>query len=225
MLRPRKRITRKEMKEDPLVTAYVRVQKFFKKNSRHINIALGIFVITMIVGLLMIRSKKQAEYESAGKLGIAEQYYYSNQYEKAIGEINQIVNTYSGTRSAGKATYLLANCYFETGNYEDAKQNYERYVDKYHHNKILTAASLAGIAGSLEQLNRIDEAAHYYEEAGRKYPRSFKAAEYFNKAGFCYSRAGDILKSREMFRIVFENYPESSLSHEAIFLYESLPKI
>ena len=77
MLRPRKRISKREIKEDALVTYYIRVQKFIKQYSKQLNIAFLSFLFIIVVAVLMIRSKRNADITSHAQLGIGEQLYFS----------------------------------------------------------------------------------------------------------------------------------------------------
>jgi len=222
MLRPRKRITKREIKEDALVTAYFRAQKFIRKYSKQLNIGLIVVVIVGIVGILMIRSKKRAEWAAAGKLGIAEQFYYASDYPRAIDELTQIVNTYLGTDAAGNATFFLANVHLATKDYSNAERYYKIYLDDYSETTSFSAASLAGIAACMESQNRFAEAARLYEKAGKEYPDFFEAPFFLKDAGRCYQLAGNNQKGKEVYEYILEKYPKTSLGQEIAFLSESL---
>lgn len=222
MLRPRKRISRREIKEDALVTAYFRVQKFLQTHSKKLNVVFAGVVLIVVVGLFMARSKKKAESIAAGKLGIVEQFYYASQYNRAIDELKQIVDTYSGTRAAGTAAFFLANSYFATADYENAEKYYEIYLDDYSDSKSFSASSLSGMAACLEYQGQYSEAARLYEKAGNKFHDSYTAPFYLNDAGRCYVIAGDKEKGREMYRAIMEQYSESSLTQEVAVLLETL---
>ena len=47
MLRPTRKITKREIKEDPLVTAYVKVQRFLRENSKILNVGFTIVIIVL----------------------------------------------------------------------------------------------------------------------------------------------------------------------------------
>ncbi|MFX0211505.1 MAG: tol-pal system YbgF family protein [Candidatus Hodarchaeota archaeon] len=222
MLRPRKRISKREIKEDALVTAYFRVQKFIQRHTKQLNIGVTVVIIVIIAGVFIFRSKKKAELVAAGKLGIAEQFYYAAEYTKAIEDLTQIVNTYSGTKSAGTAAFLLANSYFQTGDYNNAQKYYEIYIDDYSDNELFSPSSLAGIAACLESNGQYGEAARLYEKAGKKYPDSFGAPMYLKDAGKCYVLAGDKNKGKEIYHYIIERYPQSSIRQEVSFLSEYL---
>ncbi len=222
MLRPRKRILRKEIKEDPLVTIYVRVRKWLQKHMRELNIGITIFLIVIVVSVLMVRSKKNAELSAAANLGIAEQYYYAGDYQRAIAELGLVANTYSGTKAAGSAIFLLANSYYESQDYQLAKQNYQTYLDDYGQNPLFKASSLAGLAACAEMEKLYLQAATLYEKAGKEQPHLVLAPHYLKSAGICYMKAGDQQKAKETFQMILDRYPDSSVSQDVSFYLKSI---
>lgn len=222
MLRPRKKLSKREIKEDPLVTAYVRVQKFFQRNSKYLNIG-GLAVLAVIViGVLMARSKKAAEEAAAGKLGIAEVYLAVEEFSAAMGELTEVIDTYPGTRSTGRAVFLLANAYFTTDDYAKAEQYFQMYLDDYADDEMFTASALAGVAACKESQGQYGEAAGLYEEAAMKHADIYAAPFYLKDAGRCYVKAGEIEKGKMAYRKILDEYAESSMKQEVEFLLKAL---
>jgi len=222
MLKPRKRITRKEIKEDPLVTRYLKIQKFYNKHSRIIQYGGIAILAILVIGILMTRSKRNAEITAASKLGVAENYYHAQEYSKAIDELIPIVETYPGTQSAGTSAFYVANAYYALKDYTNARKYYQICVDEYAQNELIGAASYAGVAACLETEDLFQEAAEYYEKAAKKYPKDFKAPFYLKDAGRCYIIAGNIEKGKELYQTIRNDYAESSVSEDVAYLLEVL---
>ena len=222
MLRPRKKITKKEIKEDGLVKTYVAVQKFIRNYSKQVNIAATIIIVIGMVAIFMARSKRKAEFSAAGQLGIAEQFYHAGDYPRAIQEFLPIIETYPGTRSAGDAAFLLANAYFKTGDTENAENYYRLVRAEYRKNPLFYASSIAGLASCLETKNEFEEAAQMYREAGESYPDHFSAPFYLKQAGRCFIHAGQREEGKEMYRRIIDDYPESSVREEVQFIVAKL---
>ena len=222
MLRPRKKLSRREIKEDPLVTTYVRVQKFIQRHSKQLNIVGLIVVAAIVITVFMGRSKRSAETAAAGRLGIAEMYYWAQDYTRAVGELSNIVDTYSGTKSAGTAAFLTANAYYAQDDYANAEKYFRLYLDDYGHKKMFTASSLAGIAACRESQGAFLEAAQLYERAGTKIGNSSRSPFYLKDAGRCYVLAGEIDKGKAVYETIIDKYTDSSIKQEVEFLYESL---
>jgi len=222
MLRPRKRITKREIKEDTLVTVYVRVQRFIQNYSKQFNIGIFAIVAIAVIGIFMIRSKKKAELVAAGKLGIAEQFYYASNYARTIDELVKIADTYSGTNAAGSAVFFVANSYFATGDYDSAEKYYKIYLKDYSKSKLFTASSLAGVAACLDSKKRYDDAAKLYENAGEKYRDLFVAPFYLKDAGRCYTLSGNKEKAKEVYKYILKKYPKFTMRQQINFLLNSL---
>ena len=222
MLRPRKKVTKHEIQEDALVTFYLKAQKFFRVHSQKVYIAIGAVAVLAVVAVFMARSKKDAEFRAADRLGIAEQFYYAQDFQRAIPEMQQIIDTFPGTRSAGTATFLLANAYFSTGNVDQAKNHFQSYLDRYKHFEVFTASSYAGIAACLDIQGHYREAAASFEKAAKAFPKSFLAPFHLKDAARCFTIAGDIAKAREIYSKITTDYRNSSIAQDASFYLESL---
>ena len=129
MLKPRKRLTKREIKEDPLVTKYIQVKQFWLNHSKEFSIIFGVITVVVIVGFLMMRSKKSAEIKANSKLVIPEMYYHFNNYEQSMPELKTIIDQYPGTHSAGMAVFFLANAYYYQGEYDEAILCYTRAIN------------------------------------------------------------------------------------------------
>jgi tetratricopeptide (TPR) repeat protein len=222
MLHPRKKIKKQEIKEDKLVTLYFQAQRWLSRFSKYIQIG-GIVVAALVVlAVLMVRSKRQAEAAAAGKLGTVIPSLYAGGAQQAIPELEKIVTSYAGTPSAGTAAFYLANSYFAMGNFTQAEKYYRLIIDKYTQNRWFIASSLSGQAACLEARNEWLQAAALYEKAARSHADLFSAPFYLKDAGRCYMLANNKTKAREVYQIVLEKFPESSPAQEIQVAIESL---
>ena len=130
MLKPRKKLTKREIKEDALVTAYYQAQKYFKKHQKIIQYTLLGLAAVIVISVLMIRSKKNAGHLAAEKMGIAEEYYYTGNIDKAVGMFNEVIETYPGSEASGHAVFLLADSYFTKKDYDQAEKYFRLFYDK-----------------------------------------------------------------------------------------------
>ncbi|NQT27953.1 tetratricopeptide repeat protein [candidate division KSB1 bacterium] len=222
MLQPRKRMTKREIKEDPLVTAYAKTQKWIQLYQKYINIALIAVLAVVVIGVFMGRSKNQAELSAEGQMGVIEQYYYYRQFDRAIEGLERIVDSYAGTKSAGRACIFLANSYFENGDYQSAETYYNMYVDDYNHVDLFSAASLTGIAACMENRMEWLSAAQHYEQAGIQYNKLSSAPFNLKSAARCYVKAGEPEKAKLAYESVLAMSPDASFASEIEVLVETL---
>lgn len=222
MLRPHKKLRKKELKEDALVTFYFRFQKWYAQYNRQIQIGLGIVVALCLIAVLMTRSKRTAEAKASGKIGIAETYYLMGEYDRVIQEMEPIVKTYSGTRSAGIAAYYLASAYYAQNRYTEAEKYFRMVVDHYPHIPLFSASSLVGLAEIAESKGDFGTAAKLYEKAGRKYSSFFTAPFYLKEAVRCYVQIQNTEKAKMLADELIKKFPENPVMQEIQWLREAL---
>jgi tetratricopeptide (TPR) repeat protein len=222
MLRPTKKIHRKEIKEDALVTNYFRVRKLYDKFSRAVNIGLMGLLAVAVIGVLMARSKRGAEIKSQEMLGLAEQAYYMNDYPRVIRDMAPILKNYQGTRAAGTAAFYTANAYYSQNNIAEAEKYFSMVADHYGKNPLFSASSLAGLAAIEESRKQPAKAAKLYEKAGKNYPDLYAAPFYLKEAARCYLASEDKITAVKLLDFLQKKYPESAVSEEAQWLRESI---
>ncbi len=133
MLKPKRKITRREIKKDPLLEKISQAEAIIRKKSKQISyITIGLVVI-IVLSFIIIRSKKMANREAAGELGIAELSIQRGDYDDAILRLEKLVDTYTGTKSAGMAEMLLAQIYLSKLDYENAEERFQKYINDFAH--------------------------------------------------------------------------------------------
>lgn len=222
MLKPRKRLTKREIKEDPLVTKYMQVKQFWLSHSKEFNIIFGVIAVVFIVGFLMMRSKKSAEVKANSKLVIPETYYHLSNYDKSIPELETIIEQYPGTHSAGMAVFFLANTYYNQEKYTEAANYYDIYLDDYSDYAMFIASSLAGKAACRENMKKYEEAAELYFKAAKKFPDLFMSSYNVMDAVRCYKFAGMKQKVKELCDYLIDTYPDSSVKQKAEYFAKIL---
>jgi TolA-binding protein len=215
MLKPRKRITKRQIKEDKFVTAYFKTVDFINKNSKAVTIGFIALMAIIVLFMLMARSKQTAELKASEQLARANTEISQNNITQAIDILLNMVDNYSGTKSAEDGMYLLAYTYYQKGEYEKAQSNFEKYLDDYGDNELLTSSAYSGLAASLEQQGKFSEAAQWYEKGATKFPEHFNAPQQWMDAGRCYSLANRNDKAKVCYEALVDKYPTSALKNDA----------
>lgn len=65
MLKARKRLTKREIKEDKFVTAYFKTQDYIKQNSKPISYGFFAIVAVIVISLIFTSQQRQKESEAA----------------------------------------------------------------------------------------------------------------------------------------------------------------
>jgi len=215
MLKPRKRLTKKQIKEDKLVTTYFRVMDFIDQNQKMVMIGAAAVIIAAALIVLFMRSKRNAELKSALELTKARVEIQQNNLETASDILKSLVDNYSGTENAGRGVFYLGNIHYSKGEYDAAMNYYNEYLDDYKGNDILTSSAYSGLAASHEQKSEYLEAARIYEKGANKFPKHFEAPKQLMDAARCYRLANNKNKARELYQRIIDEYPDSSYKRDA----------
>jgi TolA-binding protein len=215
MLTPKKKLTRREMKEDKLVTAWFKLYNYLEQHTREVLYAMAGIVIVIAAIFFYQRSKVEAEQDASVELARAKSEYTKQNYAAAIDILKNLVSNYSGTQSAGVATIYLANAYLHTQDYASAENYYRRYLDDEDNDPILSVTAAAGLAATHEERGNYAQAAKLYEEFARQYDDSYRAPQLLMSAGRCFRLAGQPEGVRRALQKLIDKYPKSGLVEEA----------
>ncbi len=220
MLKPKKKISKREIKEDKLITTYFEAQSWFEANRRRVSSAFVTVLIVGVAGWFYYNNRSTQNVAATADLGKIIRYYDAGNFEIAVNGspqenvrgLQQIVDEYGGTESGEFATLYLANAYFSLGNYDKALQYYE---DVDIGDGGLQAAAKAGIAACHEVRGNHGAAASYFEQAAQADDRKLHSAEHLFHAGHNYILAGEREKADEVLRKLKTNFPTSPYAREA----------
>jgi tetratricopeptide (TPR) repeat protein len=219
MLRPKKKLRRKELKEDKLVTAYFRIYDQLYKYRKQLIMA-GAAVIVAVLAIILYSSHLQSENDRAlTLLGRVYTYYDEGSYRQAIdGRAEQnilglrhIAENYGRTEAGGIATFYLANAYYHIGEYDEAYRIFERFGGT---DPLLRASALAGRAAIHEFRNEHEEAARLFERAATRFAATAIAPENLKHAGRNYLEAGRHADALRMFEKLRDDHPGSPLARD-----------
>lgn len=214
MLKPKKKITKKELKEDRLITTYVKATNYVSEHKKLIMGLIGGIVGIVLIALIVYSSRKERSELATVALGNIVGAYDQGVYQIAIDGVpsrnlmglKQIIEEYGGTRAGEQATFYLANCYFFLKDYDNAMKYYEEYGGS---DELLKASSFAGIAAVNEVKGQYKEAASYYEEAASEVKDNLTTPGYLCSAARNYALAGEKEKALELYEKVKKDYPKS----------------
>jgi len=218
----KKRLSRRDMKEDKLIAWAQKVELFYIEN-RKIFWGIGLGAIIVLAAIFLIRANRQKGFEEASlSLTIAKLKFVTGLVEESEPEFRTLKASYGG-RIAGEAQYYLARTAFLRGNVGEAEVAFREYLDNYSVDKYLDVAALAGLAASIEAQKRFAEAAEIYISIPRKYPKHHYSPEAMYQAARCYLWAGQKDKAIETCQVLQRQYPTSSLRNRASKLVALFP--
>tara|TARA_B110000438_G_scaffold219410_1_gene212370 strand:- start:99 stop:767 length:669 start_codon:yes stop_codon:yes gene_type:complete len=127
MLKPKRKITRKEIKRDPFLETIDKIEYNFEQNKKiYLNIAIGLIGGIFLINILL-NKQEQKDIDSNSALGVALVAFDNADYDNAKFQFENIVSDYSGTNSSNVANYYLGKIYFD----EKDLNKSEEYLKKY----------------------------------------------------------------------------------------------
>ena len=131
MLKPQRKITRKEIKRDPFLETVDRLEYSFEKNKKtYMNIALFVIVGVFIIKFLLDK-QSQKEYDSSTALGIALIAYDNADYENAKFQFETAVSSFLGTNNASTANYYLGKIAYDNNDFSKSESYLNKYLNNY----------------------------------------------------------------------------------------------
>ena len=155
MLRPKKRITRKEIQRDPFLESVDQAQAHLEENrSLYLKIAIGIIVALLFFN---IRSNRQAQHniEASASLGKALVTLDQGDKSSAKFQLETVYNEFDGTSSAYTASYYLGKIKYDAGENLEAEGYLSSFLKKNRKDPLAHSAilMLADIAVSQDRMS------------------------------------------------------------------------
>lgn len=215
MLKPKKKFTKKELKEDKFVLYTFKARDWLQDHGRLVmNIGIGVLVVIILV-TFYVRSKHNANVEANALLGEAQIALNQNDNNRAETLLKQLVQDYDGVNAAGQGTFILGRTYWQLNDYTNAKIYFKKYFDNYADDDLLTSGAYAGYADCLMNENNIKEAAVYYERAGQVNRNLPQTPSYLYSAASAYMQLQDFTKAKELAQDIIDNYGKSEFKVQA----------
>jgi tetratricopeptide (TPR) repeat protein len=220
MLRPKKKISRRDLKEDALVSTYVKLTSFYDTNKRAISIGITAVVVAVFAIVIYGKNRSENNEKAITALGAIFESYDAGQFQKSVDGIPEknipglksIVDNYGGSPAGEIARFYLANAYAGLGRYDEALKEFEDFSPSV---ELLSVSRLSGIGSCYEAKSMFREAASAFEKAGSEYPKDVSAAENLSNAARDYGQAGDREKAIELYKRIKKNYPSTAFARDA----------
>jgi TolA-binding protein len=218
MLTPKKKLTKREIKQDKLVTTWFKVNDWLRQHSREVAMIAG--GVALVIGLLIFFNWMKAgdEQEAAVKLAQARAEYNKSNYTAAIPILEKLVSEYGGASSSGMAMIYLANAYMHTKDYANAEKYYSKYLAEGDDDPILAVSAAFGAAATYEERGEFAKAATLYEKAANDHADSYRAPQLLMSAARCYKQANQAEPARRAWQRLIDKYPKSNLVEDAKLL-------
>ena len=219
MLQKKKKLSRKEIKQDKLFDLLHNGEMYFEKYKNKIFTYAVVVVVAAAAVYFYINQKSENNEKAGLDLSRIMSLYDQGAYLEAIvGKqgsniigLKKIVEEYDGTENGETAKIYLANCYSYLGNYEEAIKYYKDYSGSIDYFK---ATSLAGQAGYYSSQQNYERAADLYLEASKMSEVNSQNPDYLLNSGIFYLKAGNKEEAKIIFDKIKEDYVTSLANRE-----------
>lgn len=219
MLTKKKKLSRKEIKQDKLVESYYKAYSFFQDNRQRIVMYSGILLALIFVAIFYINNKKQNNQTAGIELSRIMALYDNGSYLEAINGrpgtpiigLKKIVEEYGNTENGETAKIYLGNAYTYLGKTEDAYNSYKNYNGSI---KLYQASSYAGQAAYFAEKKEFDKAADLYQKAAHVTETDVQNADYLVKAAINLMKSGDNKSAKELFEKIQKDYKTSTAARD-----------
>ncbi len=219
MLAPKKKISKKEIKQDKLVETYFKLKTFYEDNQKTILISIGSLVLIILLVVYLVNRSKERDIESTTLLGQVIELYDQGQYQQAIDGIpakkikglKEIADEFDGIESGENAKIFLANSYYNLGKIDEALKYYEDYDGD---NKLFQATTFAGAASCYEIKGDKNKAADLFLKAAKVANSEVFTPEYLLNAARLYSEIGKKDVAKKLLDQIKKEYSNSAQARD-----------
>ncbi len=212
-----KKLTRHELKEDPLVTGAFRARAYVAENREKFLWGLALLALIVLAAFWFLNSRREKENLAETVLTRANLELQTGQLPLALQDLRLLVEKHSGTRAGREALYYLANTYFRLGDYEQAEHYYGEFLERSGNPPVITASAYAGMATCLELKGKTKEAAGTFAKAVEAAKGNSQTPDYLVGAIRTHAAMGDSIKVRAYFaRLKKDFFPYREQIHQAL---------
>ncbi len=215
MLKPRKRLTKKQIRQDRFITTVMKLAGIVQRNSKRFAIGTAVVLVAVVVVVAVTQHRKRQQAQAAEVLGEAQMAKWTGETEEVVKLYQRVTQQFGGTRSSGEAWVALGNLYFKKGQVKEAKTAFQKYLKKYSDDPILTYTAWSGIAACLEEEGRYSEAAQKHRSFADRHQDSPWAARALWNACRCFRLSGEFQEAKMSLQQIIDFYPDSPLAYRA----------
>ncbi|MEJ2720665.1 MAG: tetratricopeptide repeat protein [bacterium] len=159
----KRRIKKRRIKEDQLVTYAVKASQFAQEYFTHIVIGVVVLVVAVAVVVFVTNTRRNAGHESQRELAGAMTQYNSGDNEAAAVSFAQIADRYGGHPAGRVALYFLGKSQLALSRYDEALQSFQEYLKKAGSDDEFRVAANLGMANAYQGMENFAAAAELLE--------------------------------------------------------------
>lgn len=196
------KMTKRQIKEDALVTAAFRATEVWERHGRAILIGLGALVLVAVLAVFVMRTRAQSEERAQGELFRAVLSMAQSDYVTAGPMLKELIDNSAGTNAARDAMRYLGDVSLAQNKPGEAATWYQKFINKSGGDKAAALAGVWGLASAHENNKAFAEAAAAYGDAAKRSGSDNERGRAMLAQARCYLRAGQNAKAIEVYKAV-----------------------
>ena len=212
MAQKKKKITKKEIKEDKLVTYFFETREFLEKYQKQLLIGTAALIVIIVAGVLIHNKSVENEKTASSELTAIVTNYANFNWQTALNGdslqakpgLTKIADEYGSTTPGEIAKLLAGNAYYALDKIDLANKYYTDYSGSL---SLFDAASVAGQSACFEANKNYEQAGDFYQIASKKDKYNPMNAEYLMRAAYNYITVGKYKIAEELLNKVQQDYP------------------
>jgi len=193
------KLTKRQIKEDPLVTAAFHGTQIWEQHGTRILVGLGAAVLLVLLVFFVARTRAQAEERASADLFRAELSVGQNDFATANQMLKEIVDSSPGTNAARTAMLYLGDTAMGQGKPAEAVSWYRRALAKAGHDPVAQKAAVHGLAAALEDHGDFAEAALNYGALAKLGTNDNDRGRAMLQEARCLAKAGQSKKAVDVY--------------------------
>jgi predicted negative regulator of RcsB-dependent stress response len=145
------RLTRHELKEDPLMKHTGEVVDFAQHHVRMMLIAAGVLLVAVLAVVLIRGAHSREEDKAAGMLAEVQGDLGKGNPDAAAARLKDMLEFHGGTESGKQAILMYADIMYNKGQYDEAATYYAQAVKVVGKDPVLGDVARRGLAATYEQ--------------------------------------------------------------------------
>ncbi len=214
------KLTREELKKDQCLEAVMTAAAWARSNVLYTALgALGVvLLVTLAVRVAGTAAGTQGvDEDSERALAAARSQFARSGLEAGIPALESVRAEHRRSRAAREATFLLANSYFEAGDFVKARATYEEFLKTPLYSDLLLDGARLGIAACLEESGDLGGASSGYLRVWNEGHAPATRLQAALSAARCLSADGKRAEAIDLLRKASEAYPRAPEAEEAKF--------
>jgi len=167
MLKPKRKITKKEIQRDPFIENIITFKKHInQKKSIYTKMIIGVFAVFILS--YFYTNNRSSNLEVAETLMSKAMVYVDlDDNDNARIYLQEVIDEYGNTDAGLNANYYLGRIYFIAGEYEMALPHFERYAKKGK-NPLLSLSTYQGLVSIYKSKQDLANAIKYQKKSREK---------------------------------------------------------